>query len=437
MSECPENKMRRVDRRDSSAYRWLLWVVLLLPYTVVYFHRLSIGVLRADLAAEFSLTSTAFAQIGAAYFYTYAVLQIPAGILSDSLGPRMTVTIAALITALGTAMFALAGSTGFLFLGRLVIGIGVSTVFVAILKVLALWFSEGEFATLTGLTAGVGTLGAIGAQSPLYLASQRWGWRTSFLAVAVLSAVTALLCYVIVRDRPPAQRAEENESHRMDTSLRRELAAALRNPRTWPPWVMFAGVYGSFIALAGTWGQSYLVLALEVPADRAAGLITTAVVGIAVGGILFTRISDGLRLRRMPMIVFSSLYLTQWLVFVSGSVQSTAGVRLLLLGIGLTAGVCMAALPCGKEVNHPAFSGTSTSVVNVGGFFGSALIPVIMGRVLDRFGPLVSVSTAYRYALYVCAAGAAIGLIGALLVTETRCRNIYFVLRGRAPASGS
>jgi fucose permease len=255
--------------------------------------------------------------------------------------------------------------------------------------------------------------------------------------VAVLSAVTALLCYVIVRDRPPAQRAEENESHRKDTSLRRELAAALRNPRTWPPWVMFAGVYGSFIALAGTWGQSYLVLVLGVAADRAAGLITTSVVGIAIGGILFTRISDALRLRRMPMIVFSSLYLAQWLVFVSGSVQSTAGVRLLLLGIGLTAGVCMAALPCGKEVNHPAFSGTSTSVVNVGGFFGSALIPVIMGRVLDRFGPLVSVSTAYRYALYVCTAGAAIGLIGALLVTETRCRNIYFVLRGRAAASGS
>jgi sugar phosphate permease len=435
MSEGPENKLRRMVRKDGSAYRWLLWGALLLPYTVVYFHRLSIGVLRADLAAEFSLTSTAFAQIGAAYFYTYAVLQIPAGILSDSLGPRLIVTIAALITALGTAMFALAGTSGFLFLGRLVIGIGVSTVFVAILKVLAVWFSEGEFATLTGLTAGVGTLGAIGAQTPLYLASQRWGWRIPFLAVAVLSALTALICYVIVRDRPPARSTEEGELHRKDTNLRRELAAALRNPRTWPPWVMFAGVYGSFIALAGTWGQSYLVLALGVPGDRAAGLITTAVVGIAVGGILFTRISDALRLRRIPMIVCTSLYLAQWLVLVSGLVHSTAGIRLLLLGIGLTAGVCMAALPCGKEVNHPAFSGTSTSVVNVGGFFGSALIPVVMGRVLDRFGPLVSASTAYRYALTVCVAGAATGLIGALLVTETRCRNIYFVLHRRAAAS--
>lgn len=406
--------------------------MLILPYTVVYFHRLSIGVLREDLAAQFSLSATAFAQIGAAYFYAYAILQIPAGILSDSLGPRRTVTMAALITALGSALFALAGSSAALFLGRMVIGIGVSTVFVAILKVLALWFSEGEFATLTGLTAGVGTLGAIGAQTPLYLASQRWGWRTALLAVALFSALSALLCYTIVRDRPPARHRSEPVLPPGGTSLRRELAATLRNRRTWPPWLMFAGVYGSFIGLAGTWGQSYLVLALGVPAEQAAGLLTMAVIGIAVGGVLFARISDAVRRRRLPMIVCSSIYLVLWVTFVSGTVQSVAALRALILAIGLAAGVTMTALPCGKEVNHPAFSGTSTSVVNVGGFVGSALIPVIMGRVLDSFEPIVAVATAYRYALYVCVAGAAFGTLGAVLVTETRCRNIYFTLRQRA-----
>lgn len=425
------------EQLGSTSYRrWLLWAVLVLPYTVVYFHRLAIGVLREDLALEFALTATAFAQIGAAYFYTYAALQIPAGILSDSLGPRRTVTIAALITALGTAMFALAATAEALFVGRMVIGIGVSTVFVAILKVLAVWFDDGEFATLTGLTAGVGTLGAIGAQTPLYLASQRWGWRAAFVAVALFSALAAVLCYTVVRDRPAAAGNRHGEAaHQSHTNLWRELGATLRNARTWPPWLMFAGVYGSFIGLAGTWGQSYLVLVLGVAPETAAGLLTMSVIGIAVGGVLFARISDALRHRRLPMISCASIYLVFWIVFVSGTVQSVSALRFLMLAIGLAAGVTMTALPCGKEVNHPSFSGTSTSVVNVGGFFGSAMIPVAMGWVLDRFEPVVGVSTAYRYALLVCVAGAALGALGASLVTETRCRNIYFALQQRAKES--
>ncbi len=424
------------EQSGSTSYRrWLLWAVLVLPYTVVYFHRLAIGVLREDLALEFALTATAFAQIGAAYFYTYAALQIPAGILSDSLGPRRTVTVAALITALGTAVFALASSAEALFVGRMVIGIGVSTVFVAILKVLAVWFDEGEFATLTGLTAGVGTLGAIGAQTPLYLASQRWGWRAAFLAVALFSVLAAVLCYTIVRDRPAAGAKKREAAQQHHTNLWRELGATLRNARTWPPWLMFAGVYGSFIGLAGTWGQSYLVLVLGVAPETAAGLLTMSVIGIAVGGVLFARISDALCQRRLPMISCASMYLVFWIVFVSGTVQSVTALRFLMLAIGLAAGVTMTALPCGKEVNHPSFSGTSTSVVNVGGFFGSAIIPVAMGLVLDRFEPLVGVSTAYRYALLVCVAGAALGTLGASLVTETRCRNIYFALQQRAESS--
>lgn len=397
---------------------------------VAYFHRLSIGVLRGDLTAEFGLSATAFAQIGAAYFYVYALLQIPSGILSDTLGPRRTVTVSALITALGTALFALATSGTMLFFGRLVIGIGVSSVFIAVLKMQALWFEEGEFATVTGFTAGLGTLGAVGAQTPLFLASQRWGWRPSFLVLALISVCTAILCWTIIRDTPRAVRVESGghrTGHRRETHLMRELAATISNPRTWPPAVMFAGVYGSFIALAGTWGQSYLVVVLEVPPAAAANLLTLVVIGIALGGIVFAWISDKLRRRRVPMMITSTLCLVFWVVLVSGLVREVAALRFLLLAIGLTSGVVLTVLPCGKEVNHPDFSGTSTSVVNVGGFLGSGLIPVAMGVVLDTFGGV----EAYRAALLVCIAALIAGVIAASLVTETRCRNIYFQLRER------
>ncbi|TVR04554.1 MAG: MFS transporter [Spirochaetaceae bacterium] len=403
----------------------MLWGLLVLPYTVVYFHRLSLGVLRHDLMAEFALSATAFANIGAAYFYTYTVLQVPAGILSDSLGPRRTVSAAALITALGTTLFALAGSVGMLFLGRLVIGIGVSTIFIAILKLLAVWFDEGEFATLTGLTAGVGTLGGILAQSPLYAAAARWGWRTSFLAVAVFGAVSAVLCFALVRDKPPAGSVPPVHP---ETHLFRELGAAVRNRRTWPPFLVFGGAYGAFIALSGTWGQSYLVIGLGIPGTVASGMLTWSVIGMAVGGLAFAMISDRLRLRRMPMILCASLLLVCWVLLVSGWVSSGPGLRALLIVLGLSSGVVLTTLPCGKEVNHPAFSGSSTAVVNVGGFLGSALVPLIMGGILDLAAPMMGDAQAYRLVLFVGVASVSVAVVGAFLITETRCRNVYFEL---------
>lgn len=429
---------RQEKRRGSAAYRWIQWGVLVLPYMVAYFHRLSIGVLREELTLEFGLSATAFAQIGAAYFYVYALLQIPSGVLADTLGPRRTVTISALITALGAALFALAPSGEMLFLGRLVIGVGVSAVFIAILKIQALYFEEGRFATMTGFTAGFGTLGAIGAQTPLYLASLRWGWRSSFLVLALISLATAVLCWTIVRDSPSRKRSsgpiDPGETH-----IFRELAAALSNPRTWPPAVLFAGVYGSFIALAGTWGQSYLVVVLGIPAARAANLLTLVVIGITVGGIIFAWVSDKLRLRRVPMIVTSALCLCFWIVLASGLVRGEGGLSAVLLGIGLTSGVVLTVLPCGKEVNHPDYSGTSTSVVNVGGFLGSGLIPVAMGMVLDSYTGAGAAGAAgaanaeaYRAALFVCLGALTAAVIAASLITETRCRNIYYQLQAQA-----
>ncbi len=398
-------------------YRWILWGVLLVPYMVVYFHRLAIGVLQEDLTREFSLSATAFAGIGAVYFYTYAALQIPAGLLADSLGPRRTISVSALLIALGTVIFATAPVTAVLFLGRLVVGIGVSAVFVGILKVLALWFKEGEFATMTGLTGLVGTLGGVLAQAPLYRISRAVGWRLPFLVVAAFAALAGILCYVLVRDRPPPG-VRDVPAAAPGGGVGPALVATLKNWRTWPPWIVFAGVYGAFVTLTGTFGQAYLVSTVGISAARASRLLTGAVAAIAMGGFLFALLSDRLQRRRVPMAVMTLLGLGAWILLVSGRAGSGDLLTAVMIVIGLSAGVVLTTLPCGKEVNDPNYSGSSTAVVNVGGFLGAAVIPLLMGRILDRGGD-------YSVAVLVCIAAMATAFVATLFITETRCRNIH------------
>ena len=73
-------------------FRWLIFIVLSLTYFFVYFHRLSLSVVANDLITDFQTTASVMGFLGSIYFYCYAIMQFPAGLLSDSLGPRKSVT---------------------------------------------------------------------------------------------------------------------------------------------------------------------------------------------------------------------------------------------------------------------------------------------------------------------------------------------------------
>src|SRR5512144_125540 len=91
-------------------FRWLLFAILALAYCFVYFHRNCLSVVADDLKDEFNITATAIGILGSIYFYCYAAMQFPAGLLSDSVGPRRTISFSLLLAAAGSLVFALAPS---------------------------------------------------------------------------------------------------------------------------------------------------------------------------------------------------------------------------------------------------------------------------------------------------------------------------------------
>ena len=86
-------------------YRWVCYGMLLLTYIFVYFDRVAPAVVAPELMKEFGLTATSLGILSSMYFYPYAAMQIPSGILSDYLGPRISVGTFFIIAAIGTALF--------------------------------------------------------------------------------------------------------------------------------------------------------------------------------------------------------------------------------------------------------------------------------------------------------------------------------------------
>jgi MFS family permease len=173
--------------QKAKTYRWVIFTVLAFGYILVYFHRLCPAVLAVDMMRDLHTSGALTGLLGAAYFYPYALMQLPAGLLSDSWGPRKTITLFFFVAFAGSVILGLAPSVFVAIVGRTLVGLGVAMLFVPTLKILAEWFHVREFAVMTGILMALGGVGSLIAATPLAWLSARIGWRFSFVAVGFVT----------------------------------------------------------------------------------------------------------------------------------------------------------------------------------------------------------------------------------------------------------
>jgi sugar phosphate permease len=416
-------------------YRWVVWGVMALAYMVVFFHRLAAGVVRDDLISAFGLSSTAFGHLASTYSYAYLIMQIPVGLLADSLGARLTVTFGMVVAGLGSLLFGYAPNAFLLFVGRFTVGIGVSTVFVCILKILSRWFRENEFATMSGLTNSFGNLGGYLAQTPLALMVAAITWRHTFGAIGILSFFLAISCYLFIRNRPesmglpPVEKPKDQEEVSSGNLLAGVLEI-LRYPLMWPGLFFIPLFMGASLAMTGAWGVPFLMDVYGMAAREASGIVSAAVIGAIIGGLALGRISDRMGRRKLPMVVAGVVYVLCWSIMVLLTAHQVSSVILgvLFFCLGFSSMAFVISLAITKEINHPEKTGVAISIQNMTTFIGIALFPPIMGAIID-FSADLPVWVAYRRAFLVCLVAAVLGLGLAFCMKETRCRNIYGDLR--------
>jgi sugar phosphate permease len=418
----------------SARYRQLRRLAYALGATafiLAFFHRVAPGAIAADLRAAFDTSSTTLGFIAAFYFYPYAAMQLPSGVLADSVGPRRLFTAGSLVAGVGSLLFAFAPSVVWLLAGRALVGLGVAVAFVSVLKLIASWYREREFGTWVGVLMLLGNLGAVLAAYPLAWVTQYVSWRAVFAVAGGLSLVTALGIWLWVRDDPrdaglPSARTldgKEDAGH-AHTGWWDGLARVAANRDTWPGFFMHLGMIGSYLTFSGLWAVPYLTDGLGHTRASATLHVTVMILGFAFGSFAVGAISDRMG-RRLPLLrALSLLYLVSWLPWVLGwqLPLAVSFAAFALMGMGIAGATLAWALA--KELNPPALAGTATSLVNTGGFLGTALFQPLVGWVLDRIGAAAALE-GYRSAAAVLAVIALFGVLAAFRIRETGCRNVY------------
>ncbi|MBS4018333.1 MFS transporter [Azonexus hydrophilus] len=411
--------------------RWLALAVVALAYILSFFQRFAPAGIAQDLAAAFQTSAASLGVLAATYFYIYTLMQIPTGILADTLGPRRILALGALVGGVGSLLFGFAPSLEFALAGRTLVGLGVSVTFIAMLKLVAVWFEENRFATIVGICMLVGNLGSVLAGAPLSAMAQATGWRGVFIGVGAVSLVLGALCWLIVRDAPTA--SGEASRPRFDrTVVLSSLLAVIRNRATWPAALVNTGMSGAFFTFAGLWATPYLMQVHGMARATAANHLSLWFGGFAVGCLFIGGLSDRLGRRKPVMIAVSHVYVAIWLILLSCVTMPLSLSYLLFALLGLSTAGFSLTWACAKEVNPPLLSGMSTSVANMGGFLCAAIMQPVVGWIMDLgwHGEMVAGARVYDVATWqngvlavtLCAT---LGAAASWRIRETRCRNIW------------
>ncbi|MCX7893208.1 MAG: MFS transporter [Burkholderiales bacterium] len=403
--------------------RWIVFAVALAAYMLGLFHRVAPAAMAREIVAAFAASAAALGTLSATYFWVYTAMQLPSGILSDTVGPRRLLFAGGLVAAAGSALFGLAGTLAAAGAGRTLVALGTSVAFVATLKLVATWFEERRFATLTGVVVLAGNLSSALAGGPFAWLLEQASWRAVMLSLAAVSAAIAVAALALIDD-PPRSAA----SHVPRGRWWRDLAAVLANRATWPIVVANFGMGAAFLGWAGLWAVPWLVDVQGMSRLAASNHASMQLVGFAVGGLVLGAVSDRIGRRKAVFLAGAVVHALLWIPFVAGTPLAAPASYVLFFALGFFGASLTMSWSCAKESNPPRAAGMATGTANLAIFLGPAVAQPLVGWVLDLAGPALATAARSRAdwqpGVLVLAALAVAGMVAVLFVRETYARNV-------------
>ena len=367
----------------ASGRAWLVWSAGVAAYVVAVLQRTSFGVAGLDAAARFQVSASVLAGFTVLQLLMYAGLQIPVGALLDRLGSRRLLIAGALLMAAGQTTLALSTHVGGAYVGRALVGAGDATTFISVLRLVPRWFPARQSPLLTQITGLTGQLGQLASAVPLVALLHDRGWRTTFLSVASISVLVALLVLVAVKDSPTGSPpvTEGMPVRRILADLR----SAWRHPGTrlglWSHFVtQFSGTV--FVLI---WGYPFLVRGEGMARSQASALFTVmVVVGVISGPVLGVLVQRHPLRRSWLVLGIVGVTATVWTAVLALPGPAPRWLLVVLVVVLAMGGpTSMIGFDFARTFNPANRFGTATGIVNVGGFFASLITIQLIGLVLD------------------------------------------------------
>ncbi|HEX7352993.1 MFS transporter [Brachybacterium sp.] len=402
---------------------YVVWTAAVTAYSIAVLQRTTMGVAGLEATERFGASATIVSTFVVLQLAVYAIGQIPAGLLLDRYGSRVTLVAGALLMGGGQLLMAQTETLAVAMAARIVLGAGDALTFSSAVRLVPAWFQASRVPILTQLTGILGQVGQIASAVPFVAVLSVAGWGTAFSSAASVSAVAALLALLVVRATPPGlPRPRVKQDF---TRIPLVLARIIRHPSTQLGFFTHFTAGFTGIAFSMMWGYPYLTAGEGLSRPAASAVMTVLVVVAVVGGPLIGALTQRHPLRRSTLV----LLIVATIVVPLLALVLWPGPAPIWLLIVLVSGFSIGGPASSVGFDFPRTDlarhrlGTATGVVIMGGFIGGLIAILLIGVVLDLLRPDGNYDLAsFRLAFAVQLPMLAIGVAG-MLITRARLRR--------------
>jgi len=368
------------------------------------------AVLAPDLLKAMALTPGQLGLLTSAFFFAFALVQLPVGIALDRYGPRKVQLALMLFAALGALLFAYGHSFAQLVLARAILGCGLGGCFMSAVKALSTWIAPNKLPSVHGYLIAVGGLGAASSTMPVRMALEYTDWRGLFVAAAVLVAASGAAIWLLApaHSKPAATRVPVLAS----------LRAVYRTPSFRSTISLILIPHAVFFGIQGLWIGRWLSDVARFPDDAVAYLLYMSMAAVIFGAIAVGMITEWAGRRGVTPIGVAGIGITLFVLvqaaFVVGYAPSFQLLSVLFTLVGTVTGIEYAIV---AQSMPRELTGRAATCLNLLIFVGAFLVQAGFGLVVGCWTPDAGghyPAAAYRVAFGVLVLLQLPGLVGYL-----------------------
>lgn len=380
-------------------YRWTVVLLLCVAFIVAYVDRqnLSFAVTEANFKKFFSITERDRGVLNSAFFWSYTLLQVPAGMLVDRFGVKKPFAACFLLWSVVSGLTAWATSIPQLFLLRLVLGAGEAVNTPAGIRWIRLNFAKSRHGFVMGLYQASAKVGpAVGAPLSAFLLA-KYGWQNMFLILGFGALVWLVPWLLIVKDN---DRELEKQVVKQAETGRLTMKQLMTNRVTWGVIIgSFCYQYFNYFCLLDL--PSYFAERWSLDLKSNGAYTGFSYLGFAIVATTAGFAADALIRRGRDMVATRKAFIIAGFLIASTSLAGTfttsqplaLGIAILSLsGLGLATGNYWALTPA---MLPGAPAGRLAAIQNTAANLPGVVVPLLTSYLRDTTGgwnaPLIAV----------------------------------------------
>lgn len=395
-----------------------MWLLPLLFFTGQFVLRLWPGLMMQDIMRQFKIDAAQFGLLASAYYYGYALMQIPIALALDRFGARFVISACAMLLGASTLLFVNTQSWPLALASRFLIGAGSAAGFLGTSKIVSEWFPKAQYTHMIGLSFTVGLLGAIYGGKPTNQLIEWYGGPTVWSMIGWVTLLLGGIIFALLR-RPHA--IEEVD----DKIQVHDLKSALSSRHLWVLAIANLLMVGTLEGFADVWGVNYLMTQYHFAKNDAAQFVSCIYLGMVFGGPLLALISQ--KFGDYKTICLCGLGMAFGLWTIIGAMINVYVLTSLFFGLGLLCCYQVLVFSVANELAAPKHLGITVAFLNCINMLGGSFFHTMIGRIMDSFwmGTLdqsarVYSSQSYQYGLSVIPMSALLGVMCVYWLQQVR-----------------